>query len=47
MPFKGGIAETNFFLEINIVLLDELLKQWMSTNYPIKINITRTFIFFL
>ena len=37
VPLKERIR-TNFFLEINILLLKELLKQWMTTaSSPVKI----------
>ena len=36
-PLKERIAGTTF-LEINIVLLEELFKQWMTESSPVKIN---------
>ena len=38
VTLKKRIVETNFFSEINILLLKVLLKQWMSANFPVKIN---------
>ena len=35
---KERIARTNFFLEVNILLLKELPKQWMTVTSPVKIN---------
>ena len=35
---KEHITETNFFLEINILLLEELLKQWMAARFLVKLN---------
>ena len=38
VPLKERIAGINFFLEINILLLKELLKQWMIVSSPVKVN---------
>ena len=35
---KERKAGTNFFLEINLVLLEEIPKQWETARSPIKIN---------
>ena len=32
------MAGTNCFLEVNIVLLEEILRQWMTARSPIKVN---------
>ena len=37
-PLKERLTETNFNLEINILLLKKLLKQWMTARSPVKIN---------
>ena len=31
-------SSSQLFLEINILLLKELLKQWMTASSPVKIN---------
>ena len=38
VALKERIAGTNFFLEINILLIKELLKQQMTASSPVKIN---------
>ena len=38
VPLKERIAGIDFFLEINILLLKELLKQWMTAGSSVKIN---------
>ena len=37
VPQKERTVETNF-LEINMLLLKRLLKQWMTARFPVKIN---------
>ena len=37
-PLKERISRTNVLCEINMLLLVKLLKQWMTTNFPVKIN---------
>ena len=38
VPLKERFTETKFFLEINILLLKKLLKQWMTARSLVKIN---------
>ena len=38
VPLKERIAVIDFFLETNILLLKELLKQWMTAASSVKIN---------
>ena len=39
VPLKEDIAEIISFLKkINILLLKELLKQWMTARSPVKLN---------
>ena len=38
VPLKERIAETNFFFKINIPLLKELVKRWVTAITPVKIN---------
>ena len=38
VPLKEHVAGRNFFFEINILLLKELLKQWLTASSPVKIN---------
>ena len=38
VPLKKHIAGRNFFFEINILLLKELLKEWLTASFPVKIN---------
>ena len=38
VPLKERIAGTCFFLEINILLLKEFLKQWLTASLPVEIN---------
>ena len=35
---KERIARSNFFLKINILLLKQLQKQWITSSFPVKIN---------
>lgn len=37
VPLKELIAKTNFFRN-KLLLLKVLLKQWMTTSFPVKIN---------
>ena len=38
VPLKERFTETKFFLEINILLLKKLLKQWMTARSLVKKN---------
>ena len=38
VPLKEHIATSNFFGGINILLLKELLKQWLTGSSPVKIH---------
>ena len=38
VPLKEHITEVIFFKKINILLLKELLQQWMTARSPVKLN---------
>ena len=38
VPLKEHTTEAIFFKKINILLLKELLKQWMTARSPVKLN---------